>query len=362
MTQPMINLFKPVPTTAPTNILGDSKKLNPADMVKTMNDMFVIMVPKSSRAIRGEVNIKKYLYKDVYNPYKTKEEKDFDDADRAMVERFHAVKKVSAVIKSFLPDAYRNELSDYQWQVRKAFREHCMSNNLNYMTREAAEHFKSIVKEVVQKQDISLEKICTNWEDIKTQFRQQLKLAIPDITDMELGNAMTALPTSEDFKASYDKTFIYQTMGFDNMTNEINFRSPDVKTAQEVAEDDFKEIIGGALAETMSYLDTVMASLSKGAVASRTRGLVPEIAKRLESKTKFTGNYHIEAIVAKCETMQQTVNDTEMLPELIEDIATDIYYLLETYGMTIHVDEQIYQELSMKDLAVLAKTKSKKGS
>lgn len=360
MTQHMINLFQTLPTSAPTTVLGDSTKLNPADMVKTMNEMFVIMVPKSSRAIRGEVNIKKYLYKDVVNPYKFKDEADFTEEDKKMVERFRAVKKVSAVIKSFLPDNYKNELFDYQYQVRKAFKEHCISNNLNYMTRESSAHFQAFVKEIVQKQDMTIEKICMDWENIRTGFKHQLKLAIPDITNAEMNSAMMALPSAESFKASYDNTFIYQSMGFDNMTTEVDFRSDKIKTAQEVAEDDFKEIIGGALAETMSYLDTIMVSITKGVIASRTRGLVPEIGKRLEDKTKFTGNYHIEAIAAKCELLQKEINDAETLSEIIEDIATDIYYLLATYEMTDYLNQHAYQEISLNNLKILAKTKNQK--
>lgn len=358
MTEHMINLFQPVQTVAPTNILDDSKKLNPSDMVKTMNEMFVIMVPKPSRAIRGEVNIKKYLYKDVVNPYKFKNEEDFNEDDFKMLEKFKAVKKVSAVIKSFLPDQYRSELFDYQYQVRKAFKEHCVSNNLNYMTRDASEHFKSYVKEIVQRQDLTLEKICLAWEDIRNEFGKQLRLSIDGITDAELANAMTALPTAEVFKNSYNNTFVYQTMGFDNCTTEVDFRSDKVKTAQEVAEDDFKEIIGNALAETMSQLDTLLVAMGKGVIASRTRGMVPEISKRLEEKTKFTGNYHIEAIVAKCDGLSHYLNNSDELPEVIEDIATDIYFLLATYNMTKYLEEIAYQEVNLDDLKILAKTKS----
>lgn len=358
----LINLFQPVQNAAPTNILEDSKKLNPADMVKTMNDMFVIMVPKASRAIRGEVNIKKYLYKDVINPYKFKAEADFTPEDHKMAERFRAVKKVSAVIKSFLPDGYRNELFDYQYQVRKAFKEHCISNNLNYMTREASEHFKSYVKEIVVKQDLTLERICLAWDTIRSQFEKQLRLSIDGITDAELANAMTALPTPEHFKKSYENTFIYQTMGFDSCTTEVNFRSDTIKTAQEVAEEDFKEIIGSALAETMSQLDTLLVSIGKGVIASRTRGMVPEISKRLDEKTKFTGNYHLEALVAKTDNLCHYLNNSDELPEVIEDIAIDIYYLLSTYDMTKYLEGMTYQEIVLNDLKVLANTKSKKAS
>lgn len=359
----MINLFTPVPSATPTTVLGDSVKLNPKDMVKTMNDMFVIMVPKSSRAIRGEVNIKKYLYKDVTNPFKDgKKEEDFTDEDKEMLERFRAVKKVSAVIKSFLPDQYKNELFDYQYQVRKAFKEHCISPNLSYMTREASEHFKSFVKEIVQRQDQTLTRICSDWDLIEDEFKRQLALAVKGITDDEMAKAMCALPTPEQFKASYDNTFVFQTMGFDNCTTEIDFRSDKIKTAQEVAEEDFKEIIGGAMAETMNYLDIVSVAIAKGEIAPRTKALVPDIHTRLREKTIFTGNIHIEAIAAKCELMPQYLNDADALPELVEDIATDIYYLLDTYQMTSHLNKQDYQVLKMDDLKVLSQTKNKKAS
>lgn len=362
MTQNLINLFTPVPAMAPTTVLADSKKLNPKDMVKTMNEMFVIMVPKSSRAIRGEVNIKKYLYSDVVNPYKDKKEEDFTDADKKMLERFRAVKKVSAVIKSFLPDAYRNELFDYQYRVRKSFKEHCISPSLNYMTRESAEHFKAYVKEIVQAQDHTLDRICADWDLIKEEFKRQLKLAAKDVTDDDINSALRALPTPEQFKLSYDNTFVYQTMGFDNCTTEVDFRSDKIKTAQEVAEEDFKEIIGGALAETMGYLDILSVAIGKGDIAPRTKALVPDIHVRLREKTIFTGNIHIEAIVAKCETLPQYLNDADALPEVVEDIATDIYYLLDTYQMTSHLNTKEYQALRMNDLKVLSKTKNKKAN
>lgn len=355
----MINLFQPVQNIAPTTILEDSKKLNAADMVKTMNDMFVIMVPKHSRAIRGEVNIKKYLYKEVVNPYKFKAEADFTPEDFAMAEKFRAVKKVSAVIKSFLPDRLREELFDYQYQVRKSFKEHCVSNNLNYMTRESSEHFMSYVKEVIHKQEMTLDKIVLAWEDIRNEFKKQLKLAIEGITDSELANAMSAMPSPEAFKESYKNTFVYQTMGFDSCTTEIDFRSDKIKTAQEVAEEDFKTIIGNALAETMSQLDTLLIAISKGVIASRTRGMVPDIAKKLEEKTKFTGNYHLEVLVAKCDTLNHYLNNSDELPEVIEDLAIDIYYLLSTYDMTRYLEELSYEEINIDTLKILASTKTK---
>lgn len=356
MSQPMINLFQAVPTTAPTTVLGDSAKLNPSDMVKNMNELFVIMVPKNSRAIRGEINIKKYLYKDVVNPNKFKDETDFTEEDKHMLERFKAVKNVSAAIRSFLPKAYIDELSEYTNQVRLAFRKHCVSPNLNYMTREASEEFQKYVKEVIQKQDATVERIVLDWDNIKKEFMRQLKLAVPNITNVELNNAMAALPSAEQFKKSYDNTFVYQTMGFDNMTTEVDFRSNKIKTAQEVAEEDFKEIIGTALAETMGYLDGIMASVVKGLIAPRTKGLIPDIGKRLNDKTNFTGNYHIEAIAAKCDNLPQYVNNAELLAEYVEEIALDIYCLLSKYDMLKFIEEVNYQEFDLDTYKLLAES------
>lgn len=360
MTVPMINLFQPVPTTAPTTILGDSAKLNPKDMVKNMNDMFVIMVPKNSRAIRGEVNIKKFLYKDVVNPHKFKQETEFTEEEKKMAERYKAVKNVSAVIKSFLPARHLETLNDYAQQVRNEFRKLCVSPNLNYMTRENSEEFTKFVKEIIQKQDATIELIVCDWSNIQIEFERQLKLAIPDITEDELRLALASLPSPEKFKKSYENTFVFQTMGFDSMTTQVDFRSDKVKTAQEVAEDDFKEIIGGALAETMTYLDGLMASVVRGKIENRTRGFMPEISVRLSEKTKFTGNYHIEAIVAKCEILPDLVNNINVLTETIEDIATDIYYLLSSYEMLSFIETINYQKFELEMLEILSDSRKKK--
>lgn len=358
--QPMINLFQPVPTTAPTTILGDSAKLNQADMVKNMNEMFVIIVPKNSRAIRGEINIKKYLYQDVVNPHKFKKQEDFTEEDKQMLERFKAVKNVTAAIKSFLPSKYLDELQEYSNKVRTEFKRLCVSPNLNYMTREAAEEFQKFVKEIIQKQDLTVEKIVFDWDNIEIEFARQLKLAVPDITEDELRNALKALPTPEVFKKSYLNTFVFQTMGFDSMTTQIDFRNDKVRTAQEVAEDDFKEIIGNALCETMGYLDGLMASIVKGKIASRKRGLIPDIGRRLADKTKFTGNYHIEAIAAKCDNLSNMLNNAPVLAEYVEEIATDIYYLLSTYDMISYLEEINYLEFDLSYYKMMAESRKKK--
>ncbi|MCR0315474.1 hypothetical protein MKA27_12965 [[Clostridium] innocuum] len=313
-------------------IINDSKNLNSESLLQTFNKDIIEVTPIRNRAIKGAKDIKKILYKDIYEKVKVIDHRNLSEADKKMLEKWKAINSLETKIKTILPEEYAKRLNRLQSQARNAYKSACLSENVAYMTNDQFKALMSQMQEYRQECDEIIDEITGNWKFVESDLRSRLQKLDVDINDTEIDNIIKSLPSADEFRRSYNNVFVYRTSSINKNDFVVDAGTAEVKNAEDYCKDNIQLFYYEILYYVYRKLDEKLSKLFIGtSKIIKSHAGIKQLAERLKKLDVFE-NKRIKDIKKRLIELY-FLEDIDELSQKMEIICKDIIDIMLDYEL-----------------------------
>ena len=321
--------------------------------LNAMKGSFVEVSFVRSRSIKGAIDIKKELFKDIIDPHTFKSEKEFTQKDWNDFERYQAKNSVVAKFASFMDPETLFGIKQIEGKMSRIHRSYCLSPELSYMRKEDVKDFTSEIMNEVKILNLTIKNICNEWDSMLERFSADVRVIVKGITDEEVEKMLTYIPSKEIFAASYRGKGEFIVTGINSTMKQYNFETGEYKTANDIVEDDLKSIIASVFSEVFESVDRIF-----GFVSSEKKYLKKSSLERtaniFKKRTEFLGNDELNRLLEKIEAVSPLSNINDLKADA-ENIAIHVYRLMIKYEIKdiVKMPKTISEEV-MEQMIVLS--------
>lgn len=313
-------------------IINDSKNLNNESLLQTFNKNIIEVIPIRNRAIKGAKDIKKILYKDIYEKVKVIDYNNLSETDKKLLEKWKAINTLEAKIKTILPEEYAKRLNRLQSQARNAYKSACLSESVAYMTNDQFKALMSQMQEYRQDCDEIIDEITGNWGFVESDLRSRLQKLNVDIDETEIDKIIESLPSPEKFRRSYDNIFVYKTSAINKNDFVVDAGTSQVKNAEDYCKDNIQLFYYETLYYVYRKLDEKLSKLfMQTSKIVKTHAGIKQLAERLKKLDVFE-NRRIKDLKKRVAELY-FMEDIDELSQKMEVICKEIIDIMLDYEL-----------------------------
>lgn len=332
-------------------IINDSKNLEGESLLQTFNKNIIEVTPIRNRAIKGAKDIKKILYKDIYEVVKNVDYNNLTVEDEKILEKWNAINTLETKIKTILPKEYAKELNRIQSKARNAYKKACLSESVAYMTNEAFKTLMSEMQDYRHECDEVIDKITANWSFVKSDLRNRLRKLDVNIDENDIEKIIESLPSPEKFKQSYCNIFAYKTSSINQSDFIVDAGTSEIKNAEDYCKDNIKLLYYETLYYAYRKLDEKLAKLlSTTDKIVKTHAGIKQLVERLKKLDVFE-NPKIGDLKKRINELY-FIDDDDELSQKMEIICKEVIDLMIGYELIeiddldgIYIDKVKYTEM-----------------
>jgi len=230
-------------------------------MIKLNNENEIVVVkPRSKRAIKGSMNIKKILYAELNEKIKAMDFMNLSEEDKKLIEKRNDINHMKVTINSFIPDKYLDRLSEIQNRVRNIYRSHCITDDCLYMTKAHFEDMKMELIPNIEECRKLIDEIAADWDNVLKSATNRLYNVAEDKITMEEARAIIEkkVPSVKQFKNSYDNVFCYTVAPLDKNLTYVNVGSNEEQKGDDFYLGEIQTLLKSKMMEIVETLDSLL--------------------------------------------------------------------------------------------------------